>query len=930
MIKIKNLSCDINNTKILNKISLKLPRSGLITILGPSGCGKTTFLNCLSGLIDYDGSIKVDNTEIKDLNDDEKSEFRLRNIGFIFQDFKLIEYQTVLDNISLPLRTITNLSNENVIRRTKDLLEIVELDSLENRIVKDLSGGEKQRISIARSVINSPKIILADEPTGSLDSINSFNIMKILKKISRNILIIFVTHDEELAKQFSDKIIRMLDGKILEIVELNNKKSDIEIPYSESRINNKKISLPITYVLKQVFQNITVKKIRSSIGFVFMSLALLGIGLSISFSSAISNNIKRSYARLIETSEINIQKKHNDAPQFRSYLKDDAIELMYRYPVDIKGVGILYHVDFESFFKDEDSFSFVNNLNSYKLDGFSSRSINDFIYFEDIEMPVYPDNVVLENSDEVILGLTINQIRTICYVFGIDMNIQALAGYLMNNTIPFVGEFANTEWEYWDEQSFEIKGFCLTNEPFISSSNEFWNEEVFEERMRFPTNEDYLYHEYPWILNKLTYIKCYNIDNFLLKMHDSKNMNNLVFDLCDKKYFPIKYLNKRPQDIDGLVLYYGNDSYITTKEIQYFKKADNNIENETLFNSGGYVSYPQNLLNGFANKTYFSFDCDLLIETMENNSNILIEENEKELLPKGIIDSDFTKTFENPVKFCSKYDNLVKGREPIDYDEIVISKGLLDQLKDVDLNDDFLYMATVTNEINKDYGIYNREYEINEIKIVGISENEKPRIYHNPYWTIDFYITKVGISAFKLLPNVVSYTFVDENLKNQTIDKLKLSFPQYNIFNPLIDINESIDELCKTISLVVFLISMVSLIISIILLSTIYYLNLQDMRKDIALLRCIGIKKDDSMKYLHCFSITSALISLAIATFELVVTSFIISFSLSKQLFIDFELTMEPLAFIVMFLVSVLLSVFLSVVFGKKVIQINPLECLRS
>ena len=239
-------------------------------------------------------------------------------------------------------------------------------------------------------------------------------------------------------------------------------------------------------------------------------------------------------------------------------------------------------------------------------------------------------------------------------------------------------------------------------------------------------------------------------------------------------------------------------------------------------------------------------------------------------------------------------------------------------------------MATVKNEINNDYGIYTREYEINDLKIVGITDSEKLKIYHNPYWTIDFYLTKVGIPIFYLLPNVVSYSFINEEAKIDTISNLKRAFPRFSFFNPLNDINQSIDNLCSTISFVVFLISIVSLIISVILLSTIYYLNLQDMKKDIALLRCIGIKKNDSKKYLYSYSIISALISLIISSIELVFVSIILSFSLSKQLAVDFALTLDPMAFIVMILVSFCLAIFLTLFFSKKVTQINPLDCLRS
>ncbi len=208
MITFHNVSKKYGTQTVLNNINLKLPNEGLTVIEGPSGCGKTTLLNLLSGLIPFDGDVQINNRHINLMNSKEMDEFRLKNYGFIFQDFKLFENENVINNILFPLEAISVSPKETKLRKCQDLINMVGLKQSTTQKVSKLSGGEKQRVAIARALVNNPKIILADEPTGSLDSKNAHEIMKILQKISLRSIVIVVSHDAELSKEYADQIIK--------------------------------------------------------------------------------------------------------------------------------------------------------------------------------------------------------------------------------------------------------------------------------------------------------------------------------------------------------------------------------------------------------------------------------------------------------------------------------------------------------------------------------------------------------------------------------------------------------------------------------------------------------------------------------------------------------------------------------------------------
>ena len=232
MLKLANIAKNYKSgdevVKALKGINLEFRSNEFVSILGPSGCGKTTLLNIIGGLDRYtSGDLIINGKSTKDFKDRDWDAYRNYSVGFVFQSYNLIPHQTVLENVELAL-TISGISRKERKQRAVKALEDVGLKEQIHKKPNQLSGGQMQRVAIARALVNNPDIILADEPTGALDTKTSVQIMEILKEISKDKLIIMVTHNPDLAEKYSSRIIKILDGNI----------TDDSNPYSKDEEEN--------------------------------------------------------------------------------------------------------------------------------------------------------------------------------------------------------------------------------------------------------------------------------------------------------------------------------------------------------------------------------------------------------------------------------------------------------------------------------------------------------------------------------------------------------------------------------------------------------------------------------------------------------------------------------------------------------------------
>ena len=334
----------------LKGVSLSFRQKEFVSILGPSGCGKTTLLNIIGGLDHYtSGDLIIRGKSTKAFKDRDWDVYRNHRIGFIFQSYNLIPHQTVLGNVELAL-TISGVSREERIRRAKNALDRVGLAGQYYKKPNQLSGGQCQRVAIARALVNDPEILLADEPTGALDTVTSVQIMDLIREISGERLVIMVTHNPEIADKYSSRIIRLLDGNVIEDTNPFSSEEEAEesaaiiaaeeaelaeaVKSVKSEKEKKKIIKKKKEKAKMSFftafmlsaKNLLSKKGRTTMVGIAGSIGIIGIALVLAFSAGIKGYIASMQDDMLSGNPIEIAETAYDLKALTGMMKADQIE----------------------------------------------------------------------------------------------------------------------------------------------------------------------------------------------------------------------------------------------------------------------------------------------------------------------------------------------------------------------------------------------------------------------------------------------------------------------------------------------------------------------------------------------------------------------------------------------------------------------------
>lgn len=393
----------------LKGISLSFRKNEFVSILGASGCGKTTLLNIVGGLDKYtSGDLIINGVSTKQFGDKDWDTYRNHSIGFIFQSYHLIPHQTVLQNVELAL-TISGVSKEERRRRAEEALEKVGLKDRIHNKPNQLSGGQAQRVAIARALINDPEIVLADEPTGALDSVTSVQIMELLKEISKDRLVIMVTHNPELAEQYSTRIIRLLDGEVVgdtmpyseedEIAETAKTAQEDQPKTNKGRKKKSSMSVGMAFMLS--LKNLLSKVKRTTMVAFAGSIGIIGVSMVLAISAGV-----------------------------RGYIADMENDMLSGYPLEVSVTSI-------------DMELLMNASENQKIE---IPRLKDKVYVDSmLETLMSYDNaiatnIITEDYKNYIDDMPSSYYNALVYDYGFDMS-----NYIFTDFTHPVAEFVNEE-----------------------------------------------------------------------------------------------------------------------------------------------------------------------------------------------------------------------------------------------------------------------------------------------------------------------------------------------------------------------------------------------------------------------------------------------------------------------------------------------------
>ena len=585
----------------LDKVNLNFRKNEFVSILGPSGSGKTTLLNIIGGLDNYtSGDLIINEVSTKDFKDNDWDIYRNHRVGFIFQNYNLIGHQSILSNVELAL-TLSGVGKSE--RRKKAILALkkVGLEKHINKNPNQLSGGQMQRVAIARALVNDPDILLADEPTGALDSTTSQQIMKLLKEVAKDKLVIMVTHNSELARAYSTRIIELRDGSIIS----DSNPYDGKVNTVEDEIirknKTKKTHMSFKTALGLSFNNLKTKKGRTILTAFAGSIGIIGIALILSLSNGVNKYIERVEAETLSSYPLTIMEE-----------SADLTEIM----------GILASGKDKEINHDKDKI-YSNTIMNKMFNSFVTKvSKNDLKTFKKY----------LDNNDEI--GKYVNEIK---YSYNIDLNIfNTYNGELVkvnpSNLMSDLGMINS------NEMSSMYSSFGMgSNDVFV---------ELMDNKENVLSQYDLIYGSYPekydevvLIVNSNNEISDYTL--YALGLKDQKMLKEMMYNVMKGEEVDDTNLEFSYEDICNIEFKLMINTDLFTKEGNRYVDRSNDLNYVNSILDKSVPLKVVGILRGnddsvsYVSKTggvgYTSKLTEYVINNVKNSSIVHEQENNKEV-----------------------------------------------------------------------------------------------------------------------------------------------------------------------------------------------------------------------------------------------------------------------------------------------------------
>lgn len=801
--------------KALDDVSISFRKNEFVSILGRSGGGKTTLLNIIGGLDKYtSGDLLIDGKSTKNFKDSDWDYYRNVSVGFIFQSYNLISHQTILSNVELAL-TLSGVKKED---RKKRAIEALDKVGLKDHIYKkpaELSGGQMQRVAIARALVNNPEIVLADEPTGALDTNTSKQIMDLLKEIAKDRLVIMVTHNPELAEKYSTRIVKIRDGVILDDSDPYEEKTD------EENFKTRRLNLGIKQALNLSFNNLLTKKARTILTAFAGSIGIIGIALIISISKGADDFIEESQRNALKSYPIQIQKeslnlenilsppeKEDKANSTKDVLANNMIlkrrsELSASYSENNLTPFKKYMEDNKKKLSDEIGGNFVTYSYDTNFDIFTKDPKGDLINTDGSEFEEREDNFMAnllkpQSSNKNFTELITGEDGEVSEMITDDYEI--IEGNWPKDATELV-LFTDYNNEVMTQTLYEIG--LLPSKDYKDILSKLDNKEKIDLKEARLSPKDIIGHEYRILTGSDYYEK--SGDTFIDISDDEAKKKDLIDKAINAKIVGIarKKTNDDNKIIDSPLAYSRDLTDLLIKHVEESEIAkaqlankDKNILNNLTFKAGS-DEEKQNIGKSFLENLDSKEEIKVNTYLMRNKPELMDELSEK------------TKEIQskNPMTLAENQENKDNNRALIDYALDKNDKNLY-----LDIYDEFLRDATYSKNLEK-FGLVSKNAPSNiSIYVENFENRDKIKDFIKEY--------NEGKS---------------ENEKIAYTDYIGL-------------ISSSITQIISAISYLLIAFVGVSLVVSSIMIGIITYISVLERVKEIGILRSIGASKKDIRK----------------------------------------------------------------------------------
>ena len=870
MLKLKNITKEYvsgdSKVEALKGISIEFRKNEFVSILGQSGCGKTTLLNIIGGLDRYtSGDLIINGKSTKDFKDKDWDAYRNYSVGFVFQNYNLIPHQTILANVELAL-TISGVSKKERKERAVKALEAVGLKEQIHKKPNQLSGGQMQRVAIARALVNNPDIILADEPTGALDTKTSVQIMEILKEISKDKLIVMVTHNPDLAEKYSSRIVKILDGVITD----DSKPFTKEDEENEKDVKAKsgRTSMKFFTALRLSLNNLMTKKGRTILTSFAGSIGIIGIALILSISSGVQNYINRVEEETLSSYPISIEESTVDLSSMVQKLMGEQEETDNSNHEEGKIYSTDIMDDMLSTLSSKIESNNLTELKKYIDEGNNeiSNNANAIQYNYDLNINLYKEDT--EN------GIVKVNPSTTMNALGMGEMIEAQENSSMSSMFGSSMSMSNTD--VWEEM--------LDNEELLHS-------QYYVLAGKWPE----AYNEVVLIVDENNQISDYTL--YTLGLKDQKELEEKwnaiqngeeVAESEQTSYTYDELLNLSFK----LIL---NSDYYEKENGLWIDKSDDEeymkekIDNaETIKVVGIIKQNEQSVAAGMSGGIGYLKDLKEYVINKSNESEIVKEQKEN---PDVNVFTGLEFPTEGEASTFS-YDNLSTEQ-----------KMALANLSAEDL-------AKVMETYNQNV---NASYESN-LETLGAIDLESPssiNIYPKDFESKDKITTAIEEYNQKQRDdgkeeNVISYTDLVGVMMN------------------------SVSQIIDTISYVLIAFVAISLIVSSIMIGIITYISVLERTKEIGILRAIGASKKDISRVFNAETFIVGLIAGLLGIGITILLNIPINSIIYTLTGVEVNVALPVAGGVILVLISMILTIIAGLIPAKMASKRDPVEALRT